>query len=99
MSSHGIPSVRATDRLEVPCLQLFDFLTEREQVVLAELMEGHSAVEIANAAFVSISTVRSQIKAIRNKLGVNSQLAAVAMARRAGWSLNTRPGNSPDRLG
>ena len=48
MSSHGIPSVRATDRLEVPCLQLFDFLTEREQVVLAELMEGHSAVEIVN---------------------------------------------------
>ncbi len=97
MSTNGIPSVRATDRREVPRLQLFDFLTEREQVVLAELMEGHSAVEIVKAAFVSISTVRSQIKAIRVKLGVNSQLAA-ALARRAGWSLNTRPGNSPNPL-
>ena len=82
----------------VPRTQLFDVLTDREQVVLAELMEGHCAEEIANAAFVSISTIRSQIKAILQKLGVNSQLAAVAMARRAGWSLDTHPGNSPNTL-
>ena len=68
-------------------LQPFAVLTEREQVVLAELIEGHCADEIANAAYVSISTVRSQIKSILQKLGVNSQLAAVAQARRAGWSL------------
>jgi two-component system nitrate/nitrite response regulator NarL len=67
--------------------ELFASLTEREQFVLSELMEGHGAEDIAKAAFVSISTVRSQIKAILQKLGVNSQLAAVAMARRAGWSL------------
>jgi two-component system, NarL family, nitrate/nitrite response regulator NarL len=71
-----------------PSLQRFTVLTEREQVVLAELMEGHCAEEIANAALVSISTVRSQIKAILQKLGVNSQLAAVALTRRAGWSLD-----------
>lgn len=68
-------------------LQRFSVLTEREQVVLAELIEGHCAEEIAKAGYVSISTVRSQIKAILQKLGVNSQLAAVAHARRAGWSL------------
>jgi DNA-binding NarL/FixJ family response regulator len=68
-------------------LQAFEVLTDREKVVLAELIEGHCAEEIANAAYVSISTVRSQIKAILQKLGVNSQLAAVAQARRAGWSL------------
>ena len=55
-------------------------LTDREKFVLAELIEGHCAEEIANAAYVSISTVRSQIKAILQKLGVNSQLAAVAQA-------------------
>ena len=86
---------RAADRPQHPRLQLFAILTEREQVVLAELMEGHCAEEIANAAFVSISTVRSQIKAILQKLGVNSQLAAVALARRAGWSLDSPPGTSP----
>jgi two-component system nitrate/nitrite response regulator NarL len=65
---------------------LFAILTEREQHVLAELMDGHCAEEIANASCVSISTVRSQIKAILQKLGVNSQLAAVALARRLGWA-------------
>jgi DNA-binding NarL/FixJ family response regulator len=78
-----------------PRLQLFTTLTDREEVVLAELLEGHCAEEIAKAAFVSISTIRSQIKSILQKLGVNSQLAAVALARRAGWSLdhprNTHP--------
>jgi DNA-binding NarL/FixJ family response regulator len=76
-------------------LELFAKLTEREQVVLSELMEGHCAEDIAKAAIVSISTVRSQIKAILNKLGVNSQLAAVAMARRAGWSLELPPVSPP----
>jgi two-component system, NarL family, nitrate/nitrite response regulator NarL len=77
-----------------PGLQPFTVLTEREQAVLAELMEGHCAEEIANAAFVSISTIRSQIKAILQKLGVNSQLAAVALARRAGWSLESARENA-----
>jgi two-component system nitrate/nitrite response regulator NarL len=78
-----------------PRLELFARLTEREQVVLSELLEGHCAEDIAKASFVSISTVRSQIKAILQKLGVNSQLAAVAMARRAGWSLERPTGRSP----
>lgn len=77
-----------------PGLQPFTVLTEREQVVLAELVEGHCAEEIANAAFVSISTIRSQIKSILQKLGVNSQLAAVALARRAGWSLDVARENA-----
>lgn len=85
----------ATERQQDPLLQMFAILTEREQVVLAELMEGHCAEEIATAAFVSISTVRSQIKAILHKLGVNSQLATVALARRAGWSLDSLPRSSP----
>ena len=76
----------------------FATLTHREQVVLAELMEGHCAEEIAKAAFVSISTIRSQIKSILQKLGVNSQLAAVAMARRAGWAIDSAPETSPDRV-
>ena len=70
----------------------FAILTERERIVLAELIEGHCAEEIATAGFVSISTVRSQIKAILQKLGVNSQLAAVALARRADWSLDAGTG-------
>lgn len=78
-------------------LEPFAALSEREQVVLAELIEGHCAEDIAKAAFVSISTVRSQIKAILQKLGVSSQLAAVAMARRAGWSFERIPVTPTER--
>jgi two-component system nitrate/nitrite response regulator NarL len=59
-------------------------LTRREREVLAGLVEGRSAQELATEMFVSVATIRSQIKAILRKLGVNSQLAAVAEARRAG---------------
>ncbi len=83
--------ITAADERNDPVLGSFATLTQREMVVLAELIEGHSAEQIAKAAVVSISTVRSQIRAILQKLGVNSQLAAVAMARRAGWSLDSQP--------
>jgi two-component system, NarL family, nitrate/nitrite response regulator NarL len=66
--------------------ELFDRLTPREQDVLAGLMDGKTAEEIARQSYVSLATVRSQIRAILMKLGVRSQLAAVAAARRAGWS-------------
>jgi len=95
MPSASLTLTYAADESLDPGLQPFTVLSEREQVVLAELMEGHCADEIANAAFVSISTVRSQIKAILQKLGVNSQLAAVALARRTGWSLVSAQGYSP----
>jgi two-component system, NarL family, nitrate/nitrite response regulator NarL len=63
----------------------FQSLTPGEQRVLAQLMEGYSALTIAQESWVSLSTVRSQIRSIFRKLGVNSQLQAVAMARRVAW--------------
>ena len=63
----------------------FERLTAREQDVLAGLMDGKSAEKIAEDAFVSLATVRSQIRAVLLKLDVNSQLAAVAMARQRRW--------------
>jgi DNA-binding NarL/FixJ family response regulator len=66
-------------------LSPFLVLTPLEQCVLAELMEGRTADAIAKANWVALSTVRSQIKSILQKLGVNSQLAAVALARQCGW--------------
>lgn len=63
----------------------FDQLTPREQDVLVRLGEGLGAAEIAECQFVSVFTVRGHIRSILAKLGVSSQLAAVAAARRAGW--------------
>ena len=68
--SASVPSAPASDRQQ-STPSLFAVLTEREKVVLGELIEGHCAEEIAKAGFVSISTVRSQIKSILQKLGVN----------------------------
>ena len=92
-SPFSLTQTQAFEKPRDPQLNKFAVLTERERVVLAELMEGHSAEEIATSAFVSISTVRSQIKAILQKLGVNSQLAAVALARRVDWSLDCPTGD------
>lgn len=69
-----------------PLASRFERLTAKEREVLGRLMAGSSPAEIAASQFVAVSTVRSQQKSIYRKLGVNSQLAAVALARRAGWS-------------
>lgn len=63
-----------------------DLLSSREREVLSALAEGQSAEAIAEGQFVALGTIRSQIRSILRKLGVNSQLAAVAEARRAGWT-------------
>jgi two-component system nitrate/nitrite response regulator NarL len=63
----------------------FEDLTGRERFILAQVMDGRTAPEIATGAFVTEATVRTQIRAVLGKLGVRSQLAAVAAARRAGW--------------
>lgn len=63
----------------------FSRLTRREAAVLGALMEGFDAAAIADLSHVSITTVRTQIASVLRKLGVGSQLAAVAMAHRAGW--------------
>ena len=67
-------------------LARFGTLSVRESEVLSELMAGKSAADIAVESYVSIATIRSQIKAILRKLGVNSQLAAVALAYQVGWN-------------
>lgn len=63
----------------------FESLTAREAEVLLGLLAGDSVEAIARSRIVAMSTVRSHVKAILRKLGVNSQLAAVALAREAGW--------------
>ena len=53
--------------------------------MLLALAEGRSADEIARSSYVSLPTVRTQIRGILVKLGVGSQLAAVGMAIERGW--------------
>ncbi|MCP3989013.1 MAG: response regulator transcription factor [Actinomycetia bacterium] len=63
----------------------FSTLSGREQEVLAKLMAGSTQNEIASAGFQSIHTVRTQVKAVMRKLGVRSQIEAVALSHDVGW--------------
>jgi two-component system, NarL family, nitrate/nitrite response regulator NarL len=79
---------RATRSME---LAPFKTLTPRERAVLAALAQGQRAETIATAAVLSAATVRSQIRSVLAKLGVSSQLEAVALA----WAVRWFP-TSPD---
>ncbi len=74
---------RRTD--EQARLAPFERLSPREQQVLRELAEGRSVESIARERRVSEATVRTQVRGILTKLGVGTQLAAVARARSTGW--------------
>jgi DNA-binding NarL/FixJ family response regulator len=80
-----VEEARHRRRAQHDRLAPFDTLSPRERAVLVRLLDGEPAEAIAERSFVSVATVRSHIRAILLKLGVNSQLAAVAMARSAGW--------------
>ncbi len=77
--------LRLLERTERESLAIFDLLSHREGEILWYLMAGRSATAIAEQDFVSLATVRAQIRAILAKLGANSQLEAVAIANRGGF--------------
>lgn len=61
-------------------------LTDREQAVLAHLRSPRSLTEIADDLAVSVNTIKTHVRAIYAKLGVNSRRAAVVTARELGLS-------------
>jgi two-component system, NarL family, nitrate/nitrite response regulator NarL len=81
-----LESLRRHREEERQRLAPFAHLTVREHEVLLALTLGMSADDISESLYLSIATVRTHIRSILQKLGVNSQLAAVALALRAGWS-------------
>ena len=72
---------RAAERRQAPLVSL----SARERDVLRLIVEGQQAAAIAKCSYVSLATVRTQIRSILMKLGVSSQVAAVAVARQHGW--------------
>lgn len=74
---------RHSSHLPSPVQSLL-LLTSSERRVLYFLTAGRSAQEIADELVVSLATVRSHIRSVLRKLGVRSQLAAVAMANSRG---------------
>ena len=67
-------------------------LSDREKLVLVELAHGGSTQQIAERLFVSVNTVKTQVRSIYRKLGVTSREEAIAAAHRWGFALG-RPGH------
>ncbi|MCK2244388.1 MULTISPECIES: LuxR C-terminal-related transcriptional regulator [unclassified Crossiella] len=59
-------------------------LTSRELDLLAELPSMRTAEEIADSLYVSVNTVKTHLRGIYRKLGVNQRRDAVIAARRCG---------------
>jgi DNA-binding NarL/FixJ family response regulator len=53
--------------------------------VLRSLARGQSVATIASRCYVAEATVRTHVRGVLTKLGVGSQLEAVALAHQAGW--------------
>ena len=60
-------------------------LSDREQMVLAELALGRTNREIAERLHIAESTVKTHLKSILEKLGVRNRVEAVLYASRAGF--------------
>lgn len=63
----------------------FESLTKREMEVLRLLAQATTPEEIARISFVSLNTVRTQIRSILAKLATSSVVGAVAHAYSSGW--------------
>jgi DNA-binding NarL/FixJ family response regulator len=80
-----IAAARTRRRERDLALEPFARLTPREAEVLRALAGGRSVGRMATDWFVSEATVRTQVRGVLTKLGVRTQLEAVALARDAGW--------------
>ena len=78
-------------------LRPFDRLTRREAETLRALARGATVSELARDWFLSEATMRSHVRSILAKLGVSSQLAAVAAALRTGWLDDRTDDHADDR--
>ncbi|UGT55540.1 response regulator [Nocardia asteroides] len=72
------------DQAPVVPVQPVDPLTEREEQVLALVARGRTNAEIATALFVGLSTVKSHVASLMNKLGARNRVE-IAM-----WAYDTR---------
>jgi LuxR family maltose regulon positive regulatory protein len=73
-------SIEPAEQVELNVL--VEPLTDRELDVLGCVAEGLKYEEIASRLVISVNTVRSHVKAIYGKLGVNNRTAAIEAARK-----------------
>ena len=73
-------AARALIQATRPTQQPWSDLTEREKEVLSLVVKGQSNQQIAEALFISITTVKAHISSILSKLQVSSRAEAIAFS-------------------
>ncbi|HWJ97017.1 MAG TPA: LuxR C-terminal-related transcriptional regulator, partial [Acidimicrobiales bacterium] len=73
----GAATLRALDKLSNDATTDDGVLTPSEMAVMAHLCEDVALSQIASALHLSINTVKSHVKSIYRKLGVNSRAEAI----------------------
>jgi DNA-binding NarL/FixJ family response regulator len=73
-----VDAVRECARCGIPhsfseCFQSISNLSPREQEILDLVSKGLTNKEIANAAYLSINTVKTHLRRIYHELGINSR--------------------------
>lgn len=68
--------------------QPIDPLTEREEEVLLTVAKGLTNAEIADALFISLSTVKSHLTSLMTKLGARNRVEIAMWAYETGRTLN-----------
>ncbi|HHW28343.1 MAG TPA: response regulator transcription factor [Syntrophomonadaceae bacterium] len=76
---HGL-DLNTTTRSILKIINLLGSLTKREQEVFTLLKKGQTNSEIASALYISESTVKSHLRSIFRKLGVNKRNEAQLLA-------------------
>jgi len=66
-------------------------LTLRESQVLALITDGLTNLEIAEATYLSINSVKTYIRTAYRKIGVNRRAQAVAWGMTHGYAPSNRP--------
>lgn len=70
--------------MQPPTLIKFSRLSTRELEILKLLVEGHSNPAIATALHLSPNTVKTHVRSIMNKLGVDCRIQVAVVALRLG---------------
>ena len=73
-----VSEIRLRKRHDAPVL------TDREQEILHLIADGNSLPEIAKQLFLGVTTVKTHVQHLYEKLGVSDRAAAVAVAMRRG---------------
>jgi LuxR family maltose regulon positive regulatory protein len=83
-STSTLPDQRRSPDAGPMASGMIEELTAKEGEVLGHLADLLSTDEIAEQMFVSVNTVRTHVRSILRKLGVNRRNAAVRKARELG---------------